>query len=88
MNMKNGNELKYRVNFMPATEISTESIKLEFDTKEQADQNLNSIAMTLLFMQDNSMMNDFSNAAWVEKLVDGEWEEFAENDEHALNRIS
>ena len=65
----------FRVNFMPAMEISKESIKLEFSSKKEADQNLNSMAMMLLFMQDNSMMNDFSNVAWVEQFVDGEWEE-------------
>lgn len=72
-------ELKYRVNFIPALEVSSESIKLEFATKFQAEQALDAMAMLLLFMQDNAMMNDFSNVAWIEKLVDGEWEEVDED---------
>ena len=70
----------FRVNFMPAMEISNESIKLEFSSKKEADQNLNSIAMMLLFMQDNSIMNDFSNVAWIEQFIDGEWEEVVIDD--------
>ena len=67
-------ELKYRVNFIPALEVSNESIKLEFTTEFQAKQALDAMTILLLFMQDNAMMNDFSNAAWIEKLVNGEWE--------------
>ena len=70
----------YRVNFLPAIEISSESIKIEFESKKEAEQNLNSMASILLFMHDNSMMNDFSNTAWIEVLVDGEWEEVIEED--------
>ena len=75
------NELNYRVNFMPAIEVSNESIKLEFKTKEEANQNLDSMANMLLFMQDNGMMNDFSNVAWIEQFIDGEWEEIIEEGE-------
>ncbi len=70
----------FRVNFMPAMEISKESIKIEFATIEEAEQNLNSMASLLLFMQDNSMMNDFSNIAWIEGLIDGEWEEVLDDE--------
>jgi len=73
-------ELNYRVNFIPALEISNKSIKLEFSTEFQAKQALNAMAMLLLFMQGNSMMNDFSNVAWVEQLVNGEWEEVDEDE--------
>ena len=73
-------ELNFRVNFMPAMEISNDSIKLVFKTKVEAEQNLVSMANLLLFMQDNAMMNDFSNSAWVEQYVDGEWEEVVEDD--------
>jgi len=71
-------ELKYRVNFMPVMEISKDSIKIEFNTLIGARQNRDSMAELLIFMADNAMMNDFSNAAWIEKLVDGEWEEVDE----------
>ncbi len=74
-------ELKFRVNFIPALEVSNESIKLEFVSKFQAKQALDAMAILLLFMQDNAMMNDFSNVAWVEELVDGEWEEVDEEEE-------
>ena len=72
--------MNFRVNFMPAMEISNDSIKLVFKTKVEAEQNLDSMANLLLFMQDNAMMNDFSNSAWVEQYVDGEWEEVVEDD--------
>ena len=70
----------FRVNFMPAMDILDESIKIEFATIEEAEQNLNSMAKLLLFMQENAMMNDFSNVAWLEGLIDGEWEEILDDD--------
>jgi len=73
-------EFKYRVVFLPAIEVSNESIKLGFDSRYEADQNLNSMAAMLIFMSSNGMMNDFSNVAWVEQYVDGGWEEVIEND--------
>jgi hypothetical protein len=73
--------LNYRVNFLPAIEISSDNIILEFNTLEEANQNLNSMAQLLLFMQNNSMMNDFSNTAWVEQFVDGEWEEIEDDED-------
>jgi len=74
------NELEYRVIFFPAIDASNESIKLGFDSRYEADQNLNSMAAMLIFMSSNGMMNDFSNVAWVEQLVNGEWEEVEEDE--------
>ena len=71
---------EYRVNFIPAIEASKESIKVESITLEQAKSNLDAMANLLLFLQDNGRMPDFSNAAWVERLVDGEWEEVDEEE--------
>lgn len=73
-------ELEYRVIFFPAIDSSNESIKLGFDSRYEADQNLNSMAAMLIFMSSNGMMNDFSNVAWVEQYVDGEWEEVEEDE--------
>ena len=70
----------FRVNFIPAMEVSSESIKLEFKSKGEAEQNKSSMADLLLFMHDNAMMRYFSNVAWIEEFVDGEWEEVIEDD--------
>ena len=71
-------EVKYRVIFMPAIEVSKESIELEFSTLIGARQSRDSMAELLIFMADNRMMHNYSNVAWIEELVDGEWEEVNE----------
>ena len=73
-------ELKYKVSFIPAVEVSKSSIDLKFHTKEEAENNLNSMAMLLLFLQDQGLMEDYSNVAWIEELVAGVWEELEEED--------
>tara|TARA_R110000823_G_scaffold308605_1_gene432249 strand:+ start:1242 stop:1472 length:231 start_codon:yes stop_codon:yes gene_type:complete len=74
-------ELNYRVNFIPAVERTSNSIKIRSATLEQATQELNIIANYTLFLHDNGMMQDYSNVGWVEKLVDGVWEEVDEEEE-------
>jgi len=73
-------EYKFRVKFIPAVNISKVSIDLKFHTKEEAENNLNSMAMLLLFLQDQGLMEDCSNVAWIEELVDSVWEELEEED--------
>lgn len=74
-------ELKYRVNFMPAMEISKGSIKVRSASIEQARQELDIISNYTLFLHDNGMMQDYSNVGWIEELVDGEWEEVDEEED-------
>ena len=38
------------------------------------------MAMLLLFLQDQGLMEDYSKVAWIEELVDGVWEELEEED--------
>jgi len=65
-------ELKYRVNFIPAIEVSHDSIKVRSASLEQARQELDIIANYTLFLHDNGMMSEYSNTGWIEKLIDGE----------------
>lgn len=71
-------ELKYRVNFIPALEVSRQSIKIRSATLEQAKQDFDIIANYTLFLHDNEMMNDYSNIGWIEELVGNEWIEVDE----------
>ena len=74
-------ELNYRLNFIPAIEVSSDSIKVRSAILESARQELDTIANYTLFLHDNGIMNDYSNVGWIEKLVDGEWEEVDEEEE-------
>ncbi len=73
--------LNYRLNFIPAMEVSNRSIQVRSSSAEQSRQELNIIANYTLFLHDNKMMNDYSNCGWIEKLVDGEWEEVDEEED-------
>ena len=73
-------ELNYRLNFIPAMEVSKDSIKVRSATLEQAKQELDIIASYTLYLHDKELMTDFSNVGWIEKLVDGEWEEVDEEE--------
>ena len=73
-------ELNYRLNFVPAIEVSSDSIKVRSATLEGARQELDIIANYTLFLHDNGMMRDYSNVGWIEKLVNGEWEEVDESE--------
>lgn len=71
-------KLNFRLNFIPALEMSKKSIVVRSATLEQAKQELEVIGNYTLFLHDNGMMRDYSNVGWIEKLVDGEWEEVDE----------
>ena len=71
-------ELNYRLNFIPALEVTRKSIKVRTETKEQARQELDVIANYTLFLHDSGIMSAYSNTGWVEQLVDGEWEQVDE----------
>lgn len=74
-------DLNFRVNFIPAVERNFNSIKIRSATLEQAKQELVIIANYTLYLHDNGLMKDYSNYGYVEKLVDGEWEEVDEEEE-------
>jgi len=78
---KEMSELNYRLNFIPALEVSSDSITVCSSSLEQSRQELNIIANYTLFLHDNGMMNDYSNCGWIEELVDGEWEEVDEEED-------
>lgn len=67
---------KFRVLFIPAIESGAkEHSTNEFDTLAEANAVKSAIADYTLFLHDNVLMPDYSNAGWVEQFVDGEWEE-------------
>lgn len=74
-------ELNYRVMFIPAIERTKNSINIRAASLEQAKQGLDIIANYTLFLHNNGIMQDYSNAGWVEKLIDGVWEEVDEEEE-------
>ena len=66
---------RYQLNIVPALEKSFNSITFFFDTKEELEAAHNTVADTLLFIQDNiKAMPDYSNSFAKAGLINNKWE--------------
>ena len=65
---------KFRAVFIPSIHTMN-AFSEETNTLEEAEMVVNAIADYTLFLHDNDLMRDISNMAFVQELVDGEWEE-------------
>ena len=75
---------KYKVIFIPKLGCDAQ-YEEEFDTSEQAERSLNSIANYTLMLNEASLMPDYSNCGMVCGLDDdGDWVEI-EADEEEIN---
>jgi len=71
---------KFRTCFIPALEASAEWFSSEeVGSYELAKSILDNIADYTLYLHGRSVMHDYSNAGWVEQLVDSEWVEIEED---------
>lgn len=71
--------MKYRMTIHPAIEAGNHTVRFGFETAEQMIVAKDVVAGLLLFLQDTAgVMKDYSNAFFLEELVDGEWEEYEE----------
>lgn len=65
---------KFRVVFMPAVEKTGEWFtSKEVGSFEIARTIKDNLADYTLFLHDKEIMIDYSNTAWIEQKVDGEW---------------
>lgn len=73
---------KYRAVFMPTFEMGGECFcSAIFESEGYARAILDAIAEYTLFLHDNKIMPDHSNAGWIEKFEDGEWVEIEDDEE-------
>lgn len=64
----------YRVKFYPRlTAHSGSAYSEEFETFNQAQQCLNTIANYTLFLHESILMNNYSNSGYIEELDGEEW---------------
>ncbi len=67
-------ELNFRMVFTPAIEFDiNKEVIIRSATAKKAQEDLDIISLYTLFLQDNNMMDDYSNMGYVEEFVDGEW---------------
>ena len=74
--------MNYRMYFYPAVIFDSEMMmQKQFKTKEEAFAAKNACADMLLILQDDlHLMEDYSNLAGVEEIIDGEWQEIEEEE--------
>jgi len=66
--------MEYKLLIYPAIEAGNPSKIFLFETKSEAEAAKNTCADLLIFMQDMAkVMDDYSNALILQKLIGGEW---------------
>ena len=71
----------FKISFIYAMELSSDSYDQEFKTLEEAKAALESVALYTLVLHEKGIMPDYSNVAFIQEYVDGEWEEINGEDE-------
>ena len=74
-------DFNFKINFIYAIELSGNSYVQTFKTLDEAKTALEAIALYTLYLHDEQVMHDYSNVAFIEEYVDGEWEEVADKDD-------
>jgi len=68
-----------KISFIYALELGQDAYIQEFKTLGEAKSALEAIALYTLHLHDKKVMPDYSNVAFIEQYIGGEWEEVDED---------
>lgn len=70
------NQKEFRLWFKPSIEKDPEPYITEFDDYASAKLALDEIAVYTLFLHHQKLMIGYSNIGFIQQMVDGEWEDY------------
>jgi len=72
--------MKYRISFVYALEHSNNTYREEFSDLKVARVVLHAISLYTLQLHNDQLVIDYSNVAYIEEFIDGEWQEVDSED--------